>query len=34
MEEMKELTNKIKPDHTLLVIDSTIGQQSEAPLVP
>ena len=30
MEEMKELTNKIKPDHTLLVIDSTIGQQSEA----
>ena len=30
MEEMKELTSKIKPDHTLLVIDSTIGQQSEA----
>ena len=30
MEEMKELTKKIKPDHTLLVIDSTIGQQSEA----
>ena len=30
MEEMKELTNKIKPDHTLLVIDSTIGQQSKA----
>ena len=30
MDEMKELTKKIKPDHTLLVIDSTIGQQSEA----
>ena len=30
MDEMKGFTKKINPDHTLLVIDSTIGQQSEA----
>lgn len=30
MKEMNKLSEEIKPDHTLLVIDSTIGQQSES----
>ncbi|HIC77083.1 MAG TPA: signal recognition particle protein Srp19, partial [Candidatus Dadabacteria bacterium] len=30
LDEIKQLSNEIKPDHTFLVIDSTIGQQSES----
>ena len=30
LDEIKQLSNEIKPDHIFLVIDSTIGQQSES----